>query len=292
MRNIVIVLGSLFLAAIAAWSYSHRSELVGALPVSMRDTLRGLRHGFRVQRGLYMRTPDGVRLAVDVYLPRDADGPLGTVLVRLPYGKERYGDSVIAGEYFSARGFAVVVQDMRGKHGSEGEFTPSKDDRADGAATLDWIVRQPWSNGKVGTFGCSALGESQLMLAAARHPAHAAIVAEGAGGANGTVDNRYSYFGLYEGGIFNLASGFGWFLSSGSKLRGQPEPPPTDHASALRELPTLGMVARHRRDPTDFDSFVSTPLSDPYWRSLGYLAETDQFATPALNVNSRPSRTL
>jgi putative CocE/NonD family hydrolase len=279
-------------AVVAAWAYVERASLLEAMPRPIRDAVREFRHGYSIERDLMVPVGGGVHLATDVYRPRHAADRVGTVLVRLPYDKNDYREALDAGEAFASRGFAVVVQDMRGKGGSEGEFIPSKFDREDGSATIDWIVRQPWSNGKVGTYGCSALGESQIMLASARNPAHVAMIAQGAGGAIGSAGGRYTYFGLYEGGVFNLASGFGWFLSSGSKLKGYPEPPGVDKSAALLELPTLGMVRRHRSDPTDFDDFLAKPLGDPFWRSLGYIADEDRFATPALNVNSWQDQTV
>ena len=96
---------------------------------------------------------------------RRQDEKLATVLVRVPYGRLEYGEGLNTAEYFARRGYAVLVQDLRGTSDSEGELVPYRGGIADGAATLDWIVAQPWSNGRVGSFGCSALGESQYVLA-------------------------------------------------------------------------------------------------------------------------------
>jgi len=294
-RNLMWLLGLgvavLLLLAIAAF---QASRVVGSMPPAVRDTIRGLRHGFEVERDVMVPMPDGVRLAANLYLPRKRKGEerLATVLVRLPYNKNTYGEAVDAGEFFSSHGYAVVVQDMRGRFASEGEFTPSQADAVDGAATLDWIAAQPWSNGRVGTYGCSSLGESQVMLATQRNPHHAAMIAQGAGGAVGTAAGRYTYFGLYEGGIFNLASGFGWFLDNGGKTPGHSRPEGVDLSAALRELPSVSLVRNHRTDLTDFDRFISTPLSDPYWRGLGYISDEDRFATPAMLVNSWQDQTV
>jgi hypothetical protein len=67
---------------------------------------------------------------------------------------------------------------------------------------------------------------------------------------------------------------------------------PVDMAKAIWELPSGGLVRRYRSDPTDYDDFISRPLDDPYWRSLGYVADEDRFATPALVYNTWQDQTV
>ncbi|MYW67349.1 CocE/NonD family hydrolase [Streptomyces sp. SID8379] len=128
---------------------------------------------------------DGVRLATDVYLPDHGDRHRGehgdahvpAVLVRLPYDKNSryvYFDEVAA--RFTACGYAVVVQDVRGKFRSEGPTVPFLREPDDGYDTIDWIVRQPWSDGLVGMFGDSYYGFTQWAAVASQHPALRAIV--------------------------------------------------------------------------------------------------------------------
>ncbi|MFC5676108.1 CocE/NonD family hydrolase [Aeromicrobium endophyticum] len=123
-----------------------------------------------------VRMRDGLRLATDVYLPASGQ-PTEAVLVRLPYGK--------TGEYtympriaprFVEAGYAVVVQDVRGKHRSEGEAVPWVNEVADAHDTLDWIVQQEWSNGRVGMWGESYYGFTQWAAASNGHSALRAIV--------------------------------------------------------------------------------------------------------------------
>ncbi len=106
--------------------------------------------------------PDGVRLASDVYRP-EGDGPWPTILMRTPYSR-RAGMGVIA-NIFTAAGYAVVVQDARGRFDSEGDYQGFFADAADGQATLEWIADQPWSDGRVATWGPSALGVAGYLLA-------------------------------------------------------------------------------------------------------------------------------
>ncbi|KAA1380893.1 CocE/NonD family hydrolase [Aeromicrobium fastidiosum] len=119
---------------------------------------------------------DGVRLATDVYLPEGWDaGP--TVLVRLPYDKSsRYVFFTTVAPMFNARGYAVAVQDVRGKFRSEGETVAFLNETRDGYDTIDWIVRQGWSDGTVAMFGDSYYGFTQWAAVASQHPALRAIV--------------------------------------------------------------------------------------------------------------------
>ena len=269
-----------------------RLVLMDQLPPTWRINLSAWRHGVRVDHGVVTTMPDGIRLTASLYLPREANGPLPTVLVRLPYHRLRYGEGYHAGLFFARHGYAVLVQDLRGTGDSEGELLPWRDVAEDGVATLDWIVRQPWSTGKVGTFGCSALGETQLVLAKKNHPAHAAMIPSGAGGAVGSAAGRYSFGGLFEGGVFQLASGFGWFVSSATKNPSAPAARPFLLDQLLRELPVSGLVARVRPAPNGYSDFLSTPLGDSRWDGWGYLSDADRSDVPALVINTWGDQTV
>jgi putative CocE/NonD family hydrolase len=119
---------------------------------------------------------DGVRLATDLYLPDGWDrGP--AVLVRLPYGKrDRYTFMPQCAPWFNDRGYAFVVQDVRGKGESEGSTDHIVHEVPDGYDTLEWIVRSGWSNGAVGMFGDSYYAYTQWAALASGHQALRAIV--------------------------------------------------------------------------------------------------------------------
>ncbi|HNU98902.1 MAG: CocE/NonD family hydrolase [Verrucomicrobia bacterium] len=110
---------------------------------------------------------DGVLLATDVFLP-EGEGPFPAILIRTPYNKENVGNIGAEG---ARRGYAIVVQDTRGRFGSEGPNLPFATDGWDGAAdgfdTAEWLSGQRWCNGKIGTYGGSAVGITQLLLAGA-----------------------------------------------------------------------------------------------------------------------------
>jgi predicted acyl esterase len=123
-----------------------------------------------------VRMRDGVHLATDVYLP-PSPGPGPTVLTRLPYDKcGEYTFMPQIAAYFTARGYRMVVQDVRGKFRSEGETLLFVNEAYDGYDTLDWVINQPWSDGTVGMWGDSYYGYTQWAAASTGHPALRAMV--------------------------------------------------------------------------------------------------------------------
>lgn len=119
---------------------------------------------------------DGVELATDVYLP-PSPAPRPTVLFRLPYDKNsRYMFMAELAPHFTGRGYALVVQDVRGKFRSQGETRAFEHEAEDGYDTIDWIISQPWSDGVVGMCGDSYFGFTQWAAVTTGHPALRAIV--------------------------------------------------------------------------------------------------------------------
>jgi predicted acyl esterase len=107
---------------------------------------------------------DGVRLATDVYVPNESGDPHGTLLIRTPYNKN---NGMSTGKTWSQLGWPTVIQDMRGRYASEGIDTVFRNAQTDGPDTLAWIADQSFSNGKIATFGGSALGINQYYMAGA-----------------------------------------------------------------------------------------------------------------------------
>ena len=257
----------------------------------------------RVDKSVLVKMTDGTRLSTDIYYPVGASEPLPTVLIQLPYDKNGYRGARSPANYFARNGFVVVVQDMRGRFESEGVYVVSKDNRDDGYDTLSWIAEQGWSNGKVGTYGCSYLGETQIQLATARHPNHTAAIPQAAGGG---FDGTYRPFLYMDGGAFELASGLSWFSFAGSKSFNIPPPetpdstysrivqnmqtglptPPIDLVEAFKELPVIDILSSRGFPKTDYEDFIRHIPGDPYWKTLNYATVTDSFNVPALHVNS------
>ncbi len=160
------------LAGLVGTAWALREQI----PPLWEQRARLLLQGIEADDSIRITMPDGTRLAASLYRPRGADGPLPTILVREPYGRLHHGEALRSAS-LAKFGYAVLAQDLRGKFDSEGQFATWEMATDDGVATLDWIVKQPWSNGKVGTYGCSALGEVQYSLARARPPAHKVMIA-------------------------------------------------------------------------------------------------------------------
>ncbi|MFO7677319.1 MAG: CocE/NonD family hydrolase [Thermoplasmatota archaeon] len=110
---------------------------------------------------------DGVRLSTNVYVPRGQTSPHGSILIRTPYDKNKIS---IIGSLWARAGWATIIQDMRGRFKSEGIDTVFRNAHTDGPDTLEWIAEQSWSNGKIATFGGSALGINQYFMAGANPP--------------------------------------------------------------------------------------------------------------------------
>ncbi len=135
---------------------------------------------------------DGIRAATDVYLP-DGAGPFPVVLERTPYGRDLVSRSEITAAdpepiarpdlagYFTSRGYAVVFQDNRGRHGSEGRFVKYLSDGADGYDACAWIVAQPWCDGRICTMGLSYAAHTQGALGSLNAPGVVAQVLDSGG---------------------------------------------------------------------------------------------------------------
>ena len=261
------------------------------------------RYKFTIEKDVMIPMRDGVRLASDIYRPDSAGARLPVILIRTPYNKATYGGATAPARIFAGQGYVVVTQDVRGQFASEGSYRVQLADAKDGYDTIDWVAKQPWSTGKVGTYGCSYLGETQYLLSKLHHPAHLAMIPQAASGATGPAGGYYTDFGTYDGGALTLSSIFGWFTFAGHRLKesasttvGVSNLPKIDFAAILRTLPTATLAARAGLPASDFEDFVTHPPADPYWDDVGYLRDDDHFDTPALHVNSwldvTPEQTL
>ena len=137
---------------------------------------------------------DGVKLFTRVFFPAGV-GPWPTVVIRDPYGRANPAMAA-ASEEFARRGYAIVLQHVRGTAGSEGEWVPHKNERQDGADALNWVAKQPWMDGNIGTFGISYRGYVQLAAADQLPPEVKTMVIGNFG-----LD-RYKQ--MYQDGMFRL----------------------------------------------------------------------------------------
>jgi putative CocE/NonD family hydrolase len=154
------------------------------------------------------RMRDGVVLRANVFRP-EGDSPWPTLLARQPYGKDDAASLHFHDPVKAARlGFMVVIQDVRGRFASDGEWVPYRE-REDGYDSVEWAARLPGSSGRVGMYGASYLGKAQWMAAAEQPPALAAIAPSLT-----WCDPRDGVFS--RGGAVELASGVSWMLHTGA----------------------------------------------------------------------------
>src|SRR5277367_5375796 len=162
-------------------------------------------NGIRLERGIRCRMSDGVELVSDHYYPQRPD-PNPTLLMRQPYGRDIASTVVYAHPvWFARRGYNVVIQDVRGRGDSGGEFYPFRNEGRDGAESIAWLRARPESNGRVGMYGFSYQGMTQL-LAAAQQPEGLMCISPGM-----TAHDLYHGW-FYHNGALRLASSLGWGL--------------------------------------------------------------------------------
>ena len=163
-----------------------------------------------VERKLMIPMRDGKRMAADVYRPKDASKKYPTVFSRTPYnfnywdvrsGAVRDMSSVIEAV---KRGYAHITMNERGHFFSEGNYDILGAPLSDGDDALKWISAQPWSNGKVGTIGCSSTAEWQMGVASLGNPAFAAMIPQGFGAGVGRVGGYYEQGNWYRGGAVQM----------------------------------------------------------------------------------------
>jgi uncharacterized protein len=150
-----------------------------------------------IERNVQVKMRDGVILRADIFRPK-AEGKFPVLLERTPYNKQ--GDDF--GWRGAAHGYVVIIQDVRGRYSSEGEWYAFKNESSDGYDTVEWAAALPYSNGKVGMFGGSYVGATQ-MLAAIAHPPHLAGICPEV-----TASNYHDGW-TYQGGAFEQ-----WFNQS------------------------------------------------------------------------------
>ena len=241
-----------------------------------------------VLRDVFVTMRDGVRLATDIYLPRDG-ASFPVILERTPYGKhipsrsERGPgdtgpmDRAAVARYFVARGYAVVYQDCRGRYGSEGRFVKYVSDAEDGFDTCAWIVAQTWCDGRIGTKGLSYAAHTQAALGCVRAPGVVAMVLD-----SGGFSNAYQN-GIRQGGAFEMKQ-VTWALRQALESP-QVQADPAALA-ALAEVDLAGWFARTREwkpghSPLsavpEYEDFVfeqwRSGVFDAYWRRPGLYAQ-------------------
>ena len=226
---------------------------------------------------------DGVTLATNVYYPKSQPGPFPVIFVKTPYlfGPLTENSVGFALEAVK-RGYAYVVQNERGRYYSRGKWEILGDPAGDGYDSLTWLAAQKWSNGSVGTYGCSSTAEWQLELAAKNHPAHKAMVPMAAGAGIGRVGEFYEQGNLYKGGVLQTLFAV-WLYGVQQELRPQfpdglsqedlqrlrkiydlaPKMPPVDWKKQLRKLPAIDWLRNAGANDGPYAELVSRSPTTP-----------------------------
>jgi uncharacterized protein len=227
--------------------------------------------GFYIQKNVAVPMRDGVILRADVRRPK-ATGRYPVLIFRTPYDKNE-GDPNNERSFNDAvkRGYAMVIQDVRGRYASDGEFTAYQNEGKDGYDTIEWAARQSWSDGKVGTFGLSYPGAVQW-LAAVENPPHLKAMVPAM--CFSTIGPQFIYFG----GVFETAwANWSYIdMSPDTRVRKNlPGPKTIDEAKAEWKrlggddaidgwLPSMEMPYLKDTEPYHYTWLAHSPY-DPWW---------------------------
>lgn len=239
-----------------------------------------------VERDTEARMGDGVILRADIYRP-ETDEALPVLLQRTPYGK---GFSQIPFALMAVeRGYAVVIQDTRGRWASDGDGYPLIHEKQDGYDTVEWVARQPWSNGKVGMFGASYVGYTQFAAAVTQHPALKTIIP--------TVTFCDTRHVSYTDGAFCLGVMLSWNLMSTAMMDITRQTDESQKQAMMDELIRLadGMATADTfahlpltdlqlvgSTGTFFSDALKNPPSSDYWQQM--YCPPDKIRIPALHI--------
>jgi len=244
--------------------------------------------GVRLERGVRCLLSDGVELVSDHYYPPHS-GQYPTLLMRQPYGRDIASTVVYAHPiWFAGHGYNVVIQDVRGRGDSGGEFYPFRNEGRDGAETIAWLRTRPESSGRIGMYGFSYQGMTQL-LAAAEQPEGLACIAPGM-----TAHDLYHGW-FYHQGALRLASALGWGLqmlkadARRLKLReasDRLEQAWANLAAQTGVLPFRDHPALHGEGLPQYvlDWFDHAEPGE-YWTSLDVSGKLDRIRVPALHIS-------
>ncbi|MCC3372663.1 CocE/NonD family hydrolase [Cohnella sp. REN36] len=229
---------------------------------------------------------DGVTLYADIYRPAN-EGDCPVLLLRQPYG--RMIASTVSHAHpvwYASRGYMVVVQDVRGRGDSEGEFVPFVHEAEDGCDAVEWAAALPGSNGRVGMYGFSYQGAAQW-AAASLHPEHLVAIAPSM-----TAADLYRGW-MYPYGSFDVQSCLPWayqLARDGARRAGDADAEAacarvmSDPGSVLRQLPYVeGHPLLEKYMPAYFD-WAEHPEYDDYWAGLNWLDAFRKRPIPAFHI--------
>ena len=262
--------------------------LTGAVAVALATVTVPVtaRQGGVVDRNTAVPMRDGVLLRADVWRPAAA-GRFPTLVYRTPYGKTATSDGAIVAKAV-ARGYAVVIQDVRGRYASDGQYVAYQHEGIDGYDTIEWAAAQPWSNGRIGTFGLSYPGAVQW-LAAVQSPPHLVAMVPAMTYASP------SHF-WYTGGVWDGSWLYWTWQNIAPDLRRRAGAP--GHASgkeAAAAWPTAGVAAQRFLPRLDLPAFKGVAdwyyewmrhgPYDPWWEWAELAGKYSRVSAAVLNIS-------
>ena len=239
-----------------------------------------------IQHDVPLKMRDGITLYADIYRPKSS-GKFPVILMRTPYDKS-VGWAVSPVFKIVPRGYVVIIQDVRGRYTSEGEWYPFKHEQADGFDTVEWTATLPYSDGKVGMMGGSYVGATQ-MLAAIAQPPHLAGIAP-----NVTASNYHENW-TYQGGAFEQWFNQNWTSQLAQNTLQRLIGENTNALAGTSTLPLANYpVFNFGQLPADaqltaalapyYLDWLSHPDYDDYWKQWSIEEHFSNIAIPMLQV--------
>jgi len=263
----------------------RQSTLLLLLALFISPLLAAEHYAVKVERDVSAKMRDGVTLRADIYRP-DADGKFPVLLQRSPYNKS--GWSMNFAYLAAGRGYVVVIQDVRGRYTSEGDWYPFIHEAEDGYDTIEWAAALPYSDGRVGMFGGSYVGATQ-MLAATAHPPHLAGICPVV-----TASNYHDGW-TYQGGAFEQWFDESWASGLAQDTLNRAVQKATnaqigDDVLPLTTYPLFnlpGPGAVNASTPSlapYFLDWLAHPAYDNYWKRLNLEDHYPDIPVPALHI--------
>lgn len=236
-----------------------------------------------IERNVAVKMRDGVTLHADIYRPK-ADGQFPVLLQRTPYDKRGGTDF---GLKAAARGYVAIIQDVRGRYSSEGEWYTFKNESSDGYDTVEWAAGLPYSNGKVGMWGGSYVGATQ-MLAAIAHPPHLAGICPVV-----TASNYHDGW-TYQGGAFEQWFNESWTSGLAQDTLSRKIQNSANAMNGISTLPLSDYSLFNLTNPAGttsiatlapyFADWLAHPSYDEYWKRLSIEDHYPDITVPALHI--------
>ncbi|WP_428655763.1 CocE/NonD family hydrolase [Runella sp.] len=290
---------------------------------AQEDVLKKLQAIAVVDQKVMMPMRDGIRLATDIYRPK-TDKPVPVIFSKTPYNFNAWGNGEMRNNTYQqaldavSHGYALVVQNERGRFFSEGVWDILGTPVTDGYDAFSWLTKQSWCNGKIGTLGCSSTAEWQMAVAALDHPSHAAMVPQSFGAGVGKVGEFWEQGNWYRGGAQQMLFTAWLYGTQNDAIRPQfpkeatqeelvrasryfdlaTEMPPVDWSKGLRHLPVQDIIKNANGQKGVYDKMIVRKPNDPDWFKGGLYHDNMPFGVPSFwfvswyDVSSAPNLAL